>query len=280
MSLLGDNIPGCGLFTHLLCLLERWNFYLTGRLYQDQISQLSVTMMGVLDYIQLRTCWLDDCVDSFVRIHYGEKINVVFLGAGFDTRCYRMSSLIDNYKVYKYEVDTVGTQTVKLRKMAQAGIACGKTVYVSCNFEKEDWLSRLLDHGFDASLPSLFVWEGVTMYLDRDVVKGTLRKVAQCGPGSCIAFDYLDSRHILTPFMRKISVRGGEPFKFGMTGDKETSELIEECNKTPEKDQRCLSIWEELKHVELGKRYLPRRYDGQAIGYHIHFGGFVLAGTS
>ena len=47
-------------------------------------------------------------------------------------------------------------------------------------------LFRLVDLG----APALFLWEGVIMYLDRDAVDATLRKIASCASGTVVAFDY------------------------------------------------------------------------------------------
>ena len=45
---------------------------------------------------------------------------------------------------------------------------------------------------FDSRLPTCFVWEGVSYYLDHEVVVDTVAKVSMCGKGSCIGFDYFD----------------------------------------------------------------------------------------
>ena len=42
----------------------------------------------------------------------------------------------------------------------------------------EDWLEKLVQAGFDPDKPTFFLWEGVTMYLDREAVESTLRKIA------------------------------------------------------------------------------------------------------
>ena len=45
--------------------------------------------------------------------------------------------------------------------------------------------------GYDAQVKTLFIWEGVTYYLEADSVAETLEFVSQTGgEGSAIAFDY------------------------------------------------------------------------------------------
>ena len=48
----------------------------------------------------------------------------------------------------------------------------------AADFEKEDWLTRLVQAGFDPGKPALFLLEGVILYLDREAVESTLRKIA------------------------------------------------------------------------------------------------------
>ena len=74
--------------------------------------------------------------------------------------------------------------------MAKAGIDSTGVTFVPADFEKEDWLTRLIDAGFNPSQPALFIWEGVILYLDREAVEDTLRKIAGTARGSVVAFDY------------------------------------------------------------------------------------------
>ena len=277
LSLFGEGIPGSHLWTRGYLFLSRCNFYLTGRIFPDQLGS-RISEIGETAYIQVRTCWLDDCVETFVRKHLDDdgkaNVNVVILGAGYDTRCYRLN--LQERDVRTYEQDTSSTQQAKIKCLENAGIEMGKTKFVSCDFTCEDWLDRLQMNGFEMKLPSLFVWEGVTMYLHRDAVKTTIEKLARCPKGSCIGFDYLDRTWALTPQVQKIMERWGEPWLFGMMG-KEPEQLVDECAK----DAKCdMNILDHLKYQEVIKRYLAKHCDGRPIGFLGDFGGFVLVGTS
>jgi methyltransferase (TIGR00027 family) len=270
LSLFGEGVPGSLWFSRLYLLLARWTFYLTGRIFSDQIAA-HLMKLGEAAFLQGRTCWLDDVVENFVRKHLDTKTgqavaNVVVLGAGYDTRCYRCC--LQERGVRCYEVDAAGTQAVKMRVLTGGGIDVGATVRVTCDFTTEDWLERLRSCGFDQKLPTCFVWEGVTMYLPRDTVKATMQKVRQCAKGSCIGFDYVDRTWAYLPKVQKWSKIGGEPWLFGMTGE-EPEQLIAECN---------LTVWDHLKYDVVIERYLPKRADGRPIGYLDDFGGFLLAG--
>ena len=61
--------------------------------------------------------------------------------------------------------------------------------YVGVDFERDDLTSRLVEDGFDASRPAVFVWLGVVPYLTRDAVAATLRAVAAV-PGAEVVLDH------------------------------------------------------------------------------------------
>jgi len=277
LSLFGEGIPGSHLWTRIYLFLSRCNFYLTGRIFPDQLGS-RITKCGETAFLQARTCWLDDCVETFVRKHQDldtgkADVNVVILGAGYDTRCYRLG--LPERGVQTFEVDTPSTQQAKIKALSNAGINASKTKFVTCDFTSEDWLDRLQMNGFSMKIPTLFVWEGMTMYLPRDAVKTTIEKLGRCAKGSCIGFDYLDRTWALTPDIQKIMKRWGEPWLFGMTGD-EPEELIAECASDCKRDE---TILEHLKYKEVIRRYLAKHCDGRPIGFLDDFGGFILVGT-
>ena len=67
----------------------------------------------------------------------------------------------------------------------------------------------------------MFLWEGVIVYLDKEAVEATLRKIASTARGSVVAFDYfttepLASRALYWRYARAGTTAAGEPFKFGV----------------------------------------------------------------
>jgi methyltransferase (TIGR00027 family) len=105
--------------------------------------------------------------------------------------------------------------------LQKAGINTSGVTFVAADFEKEDWLTRLVEAGFDPGKPALFIWEGVIMYLEREAAESTLSKIASTAKGSVIAFDYFTTEVLesQTLFMRTVraSLQSfGEPLKFGV----------------------------------------------------------------
>jgi methyltransferase (TIGR00027 family) len=95
--------------------------------------------------------------------------------------------------------------------------------YVACDFERDDFLERLLSAGLDTSVPSAVLWEGVTYYLSESAVRGTLRRVATgLPPLSTIVFDYVGKRmasaaevDVESQAARAMISEMGEPFVWG-----------------------------------------------------------------
>ena len=126
--------------------------------------------------------------DAAVERYLDHIDQFVILGAGFDTRAYRLP---EGAHVRSFEVDLPKTQAVKREILQKAGIDPAGVTFVTADFEKEDWLARLVAAGFDPGKPALFLWEGVMVYLDKQAVEDTLRRIAGTAKGSIVAFDYM-----------------------------------------------------------------------------------------
>ena len=280
VPLLGPNIPGSQLFAYIYLLLSRCHYYLTGRIFVDQLTEFwlkKVTKLGEIACLQARTCWLDDVVDTFAEENEGNQFNVVILGAGFDTRCYRLKSIMQKENVHLFEVDASGTQHIKLNALKQANIQCKDVSFVSCDFEYDDWMKTLQSQSyFNQEFPTVFVWEGVSMYLELDIVKSTISKIVSCGPGSCIAFDYM-FHESMNDATKKAAERIGEPWKCTMDFD-EIECIVADCQKLAS-GKGMLRIKDHLRKAEMKNRYLAKYIDGSFVGYLEEFGAFCLIGT-
>jgi hypothetical protein len=75
------------------------------------------------------------------------------------------------------------------------------------------------------------LWEAVTMYLDREAVESTLRKIASTASGSVVAFDYfnadlIEARSLYMRYARAVVNTIGEPFRFGIESTKPSSKHV------------------------------------------------------
>jgi len=148
---------------------------------------------------------------------------LVILGAGYDSRAYRFDELKKDIKVF--EVDHPDTQTLKIEKVKRIlGALPDNVVYVSIDFSKETLDQKLSESGYKRNLKTLFIWEGVTMYLTAEAVDETLAFVAENScTGSSIIFNYMlesvvdgsDKSKMVKKLKDRLG-RRGEPITFGI----------------------------------------------------------------
>jgi methyltransferase (TIGR00027 family) len=168
--------------------------------------------------------------DTVVDRSLADIAQFVILGAGFDTRAFRLPK---GTRVRSFEVDAPQTQAIKRAMLKRADIDSTGVTFVAADFEHEDWLTRLVDQGFDPAKPALFIWEGVMLYLDREAIEATLRKIASTAKGSVVAFDYittepLESQAFYWRYARAGTSIAGEPMKFGIDSTPPSSERLAE----------------------------------------------------
>jgi methyltransferase (TIGR00027 family) len=109
---------------------------------------------------------------------------VVILGAGYDARALRFA----HPNVTFFEVDHPATQTDKRRRLATLGIATGATVCVPHDIAHGDLPGTLSAAGYARDRASLFICEGLLLYLTTPAIEGLLRDVrASAPPGSQLA---------------------------------------------------------------------------------------------
>ena len=144
-------------------------------------------MPGTLGAILCRTRYIDDVLKSSLE-HGLEQL--VILGAGFDSRAYRIAGMDT---VHVFEVDFPGTMELKQKRVAKVVGAIPKRVtFIGMNFDCEDLGDRLSAAGFQKGKRTLFIWEGVTQYLSAEAVGHTLDFVSNVGgAGSAIVFTYV-----------------------------------------------------------------------------------------
>ena len=85
-------------------------------------------------------------IDDWIGESIGQAEQVVLLGAGFDTRAWRLAAL-DSVKVF--EVDHPATAKVKRERLQAAGADLNRVTFVAVDFEIDDFEQRLRDAGFD-----------------------------------------------------------------------------------------------------------------------------------
>jgi methyltransferase (TIGR00027 family) len=143
---------------------------------------------GVYGYVNARTKHFDEVL--LRSLDEGIQ-QLVILGAGYDSRAYRFRDRLVGVSVF--ELDLPATQARKKRLLARHhGELPANVTLVPIDFNSQRIEEALISTAFDSSKKTLFLWEGVSMYLTAEGVDQTLRFVARhAGSGSSILFDYM-----------------------------------------------------------------------------------------
>jgi methyltransferase (TIGR00027 family) len=131
-------------------------------------------------------------IEDLVLEHAAQGIGqYVILGAGLDTFAQRQPELGARLKVF--EVDRPGPQNWKQQRLVELGFGIPEWLrFVSVDFEAGDqWWERLRSSGFDPRQAAVVASTGVSMYLTRDAVASTMRRIAALAPGSTLAMTFL-----------------------------------------------------------------------------------------
>ncbi|WP_037854617.1 class I SAM-dependent methyltransferase [Streptomyces sp. NRRL S-340] len=128
----------------------------------------------------------------------------VVLGAGLDTFVQRRPEAAAGMRVF--EVDQPEPQAWKRRRLAELGLGVPDGLrLVPVDFEAGgSWWEELIAAGFDAAAPAVVACTGVSMYLTREAIAGTLRQVAGLAPGSTLAMTFMRPAELLEPAMRDL----------------------------------------------------------------------------
>ncbi|OBI94670.1 methyltransferase [Mycobacterium alsense] len=114
---------------------------------------------------------------------------VVILGAGLDTRGYLLTRRV---RIPVFEVDL----PVNIARKAQTvrrvlGSLPLSVRLVALDFERDDLLTSLAEHGYRTDYRAFFICEGVTQYLTEGGVRRTLEGLRAAAPGSRLVFTYV-----------------------------------------------------------------------------------------
>lgn len=241
----GSDILAC------IFLPEEQRRLLTDRTARAWVLQNKISP-GAYEFMLARTAFFDGIVERALRENLGQ---LVFLGAGYDTRPYRFANLIQD--TILFELDTKPTQHYKRECLWESQIPVSSQIrFVPIDFNTDPLGQKLAGAGFDKGKRTLFVWEGVTYYLRPEAVDNVLLFVKENSPaGSSVCFDYaclsrqaLDERSTQRIREHMHSQYANEPAHFGILAGGLESFL----------DGRGFVILEHLTAEEMSAGYLPR----------------------
>lgn len=113
----------------------------------------------------------------------------VLLGAGLDSFAQRNEEISSPVNIY--EIDQPEMLAWKEEKLIENGYNIpGNLHFVPVNFETSSWLDELINKGFDIHQSTIVSCTGVTLYLTREAIIETLRKLTSFASGSTIAVSF------------------------------------------------------------------------------------------
>ena len=131
--------------------------------------------------MEARTRFFDD--EVLEALASGTK-QVVIVGAGYDGRALRFRAP----GVQFFELDHPATQGDKRRRVEALGVPLDHLTFASIDLMRERLGEVLSGAGHDPAQPSLFVCEGLLLYLSGPVVEQLLRDLrSRAAPGSRLA---------------------------------------------------------------------------------------------
>jgi methyltransferase (TIGR00027 family) len=152
------------------------------------------------DWLERRTRWFDGVtlklLDAGIR-------QVVIVAAGYDCRALRFRTP----GVRFVELDHPATQADKRRILGELGVDTSDVAYAAADFTVDDVGAALAAAGHDPAAPTLFLVEGLLVYLDEDVIASLLRALrTAAADGSRLAVSM--SRTQRTSFMERVAAVG------------------------------------------------------------------------
>jgi methyltransferase (TIGR00027 family) len=242
------------------------------KIRENTRAKLEAFMPGLNNYLIARTAYFDRL---FIAALNDNIPQIVILGAGYDSRAYRFGNINQNSDIY--ELDSAPTQNRKIKCLKAARIPIPQSIkYAPINFMEETLGEGLKKAGYHDRKKTLFLWEGVSYYLNSESVAETLAFVGHSAhPAGAIAFDYtipLSEKNLplyfgSSKFLESMKEHHtNEKFMFSLEEGKIVSFLRE----------RNLEVMEHLDNTAIEKTYLLDD-NGSLIGRMTGNFRFVLA---
>src|SRR5271157_4689022 len=150
------------------------------------VKQTDAVARGIFGAQVCRTRYIDDAVQAALAKGVEQ---LVILGAGLDTRPYRLPGL-EHVKVF--EVDLPAVQNNKKAKLEKHfGHLPENVTFIPIDFDTQNLEAVFAGTTFDSSRLAVFIWEGVTQYISEEAIQRTLNFVGKSAPGSSIVFTYV-----------------------------------------------------------------------------------------
>jgi methyltransferase (TIGR00027 family) len=142
---------------------------------------------------------------------------VVLLAAGYDTRAYRLA-WPEGTRLYEIDQPAVLARKEALLQRAGATLSCER-IAIGADLAS-DWVAPLMASGFTLERPSIWLLEGLLMYLMQIEVEDTINAITRLtSQDSWMGLDLLNSATLTSPWTQERIARlaqRGMPWQFGI----------------------------------------------------------------
>ena len=118
-------------------------------------------------YFIARTAFIDNIFENAIN---DDIPQIVFLGAGYDTRSYRFIKQLKSTVIFELDINTTQQRKTEILKKNKIDIP-NSLSFVPINFNTDEIADVLSKAGYDKTKKTLFIWEGVTYYLTKEKIK-------------------------------------------------------------------------------------------------------------
>jgi methyltransferase (TIGR00027 family) len=151
--------------------------------------------------LAIRTRFFDELLLHAARA--GRVRQVVLLAAGLDARAYRLPWPLGTRL---YELDQPAVLAAKAATLSDLGAepVCERHT-LGVDLAQTGWADRLCEAGYDPGAPSVWLAEGLLMYLDAPAVHRLLRATAELASvGSWLGADLFSTVILTSPLLRPL----------------------------------------------------------------------------
>ena len=219
-----DGVAKTSLLTAAMRAAETNRTDSEGRLFVDPFAELlageegmglrqkAIDASGDQPAIAIRTAFMDQKILNAVQ---GGVRQIVMLAAGMDTRCYRLPF---PFKVKLFELDRQEVFDYKKSKLTDAKLLCDRTE-ISVDL-REDWTESLIKAAFNPKEKTLWMIEGLLMYLEKTQVETLFKRLNLLAKQQdLLLLDVLSETLLQSPAMKtqlKFLEDMDAPWKFGV----------------------------------------------------------------
>jgi methyltransferase (TIGR00027 family) len=143
---------------------------------------------GIYEYVIARTKYIDKIFKDSLEDGIDQ---ILIFGAGFDSRAVRFAE--DNIRTKIFELDSPHTQNAKINQFKKRHVPIpANTIFIPVDFNLDSASEKLELNGFRRDKTTLFIMEGLVMYLYEEAVDELFNLIYRLAvSGSSLVFDYI-----------------------------------------------------------------------------------------